>query len=92
MDVDDFCDMVGATIQAEDERMDEQMQMLSWQTSILINVSGNVKKRYKASDLYTPLAQQKEEAKKPVSKGGLVQLDKDEHEAKQQELMKRFGL
>lgn len=85
--------MIDARIKVEDEQTDEQMTMLSWQTAILINVSGNVKKKYKPTDLYKPLAQQKEEAKeKRQSKGGLTKLSEAEFKRKQQELRERFGL
>ena len=41
-----------------------QMQMLAWQTSLLMNSTGNFKKKIKPSDLYNSM-KEVEEKKKP---------------------------
>ena len=51
--------MVLAHTRAEEEAFDMQMILLSWQTSLLLNGTGNFKKKIKPTDLYTPLDNQK---------------------------------
>lgn len=41
------------------ENFDLEMQRTAWFTSLLMNVSGNLKKRIKPDKLYTPLEKQK---------------------------------
>ena len=79
--------MVLAHTRAEEEAFDLQMVMLSWQTSLLLNGTGNFKKKIKPTDLYTPLEQQKEQ-EKIKAKG----IDPEEKKKLQDELMATFGL
>lgn len=55
--------MVLAFMRVEEESFDNNMIMLSWQTALLMNSTGNFKKKIKPDDLYTPLEAQKEKAK-----------------------------
>lgn len=44
--------MVEAHISYSNDTIDNKMQMLSWQTSIIINCMGTLKKKVKPKDLY----------------------------------------
>lgn len=44
--------MVEAHISYSNDTVDNKMQMLSWQTSIIINCMGTLKKKVKPKDLY----------------------------------------
>lgn len=46
--------MVEAHVSYRNDVIDNKMQMLSWQTSILINCMGYTKKKVKPTDLYMP--------------------------------------
>mgnify|MGYP000847065244 FL=1 len=79
--------MVLAHTRAEEEAFDMQMIMLSWQTSLLLNGTGNFKKKIKPTDLYTPLDKQKEQEK--IKAEGI---DPEEKRKLQDELKATFGL
>lgn len=49
--------MLQAQIRKDDEDFDIKMQMLAWQTALLMNSTGNYKKRIRPDDLYTTLAE-----------------------------------
>lgn len=51
--------MILAHNRIEEEEQDEKMQMLAWQTALLMNSTGNYKKKIKPKDLYTPMADAK---------------------------------
>lgn len=53
-------DIIQCYIKAENEEFDQKMQMLAWQTALLMNSTGNYKKSIKPQDLYTPMEQQHE--------------------------------
>lgn len=55
-------DLLQAQQYKEDDDFDKQMIQLSWQTALLMNSTGNYKKKIKPEDLYTPLEEQKEKA------------------------------
>lgn len=55
--------MVLAHMKAEEESFDRDMMLLSWQTALLMNSTGNYKKKIKPDDLYIPLETQREKAK-----------------------------
>lgn len=57
-------EMVVAHIKADEESFDLQMQITAWQTALLMNSTGNYKKRIKPEDLYTPLAELVEQKQK----------------------------
>lgn len=61
-------DCIEANIRAEEEKIDIEMQMMAWQTALLMNSTGNYKKRIKPSDLYTPMAEARDEVKVNVNK------------------------
>lgn len=44
--------MVEAHISYSNDNIDNKMQMLAWQTSILINCMGTLKRKVKPKDLY----------------------------------------
>lgn len=79
--------MVLAHTRAEEEAFDMQMIMLSWQTALLMNSTGNYKKKIKPEDLYIPLEKQREQ-EKVRAKG----IDPEEKKKLQDELMATFGL
>lgn len=87
MDIDDFFDMVQAKLKVEEEEVDEKMQIISWQTAILINAMGKSKKRYKPKDLYKPLS--KDEENRPT--GSYTVIGDDEKEKLQKELLETFS-
>lgn len=78
--------MVRAKIRIDEEGFDEKMQVLSWQTSILINAMGKSKKRYKPKDLYKPMSDGKEE----TVKGSYKVISEQEKERLQRELLETF--
>lgn len=45
--------MIQAQIRNDEETFDMNMQMLAWQTALLMNSTGNFKKKIKPSDLYS---------------------------------------
>lgn len=55
--------MVLAHIRVEEESFDKDMMLLSWQTALLMNSTGNYKKKIKPDDLYVPLETQREKAR-----------------------------
>ena len=57
--------MIIAYNRHQEELFDEKMSMLAWQTSLLMNATGNYKKAIKPKDLYTSL----EDRKKKETKG-----------------------
>lgn len=86
MDVADFFDMVQAKIKVDEEQLDEKMQIIAWQTSILINAMGKTKKRYKPKDLYTPMSRDSGDQVQESFK----KLGESEKERLQKELMETF--
>ena len=86
MDINDFTDMVRAKLKTDEERFDEKMQILSWQTSILVNAMGKTKKKYKPRDLYKPLSSGEEE----ITHGSYKVISEQEKERLQRELLETF--
>lgn len=80
--------MVRAKIKIEEEEFDLKMQMLAWQTSILINAMGKTKKRYKPKDLYKPADS---DADKSTVKGSTNVIGTEEKERRIEELKSIFG-
>ena len=60
------------------------MQRMAWQTSIIINCMGTLKKKIKPKDLYN---NEDEDAAK-----GYKVIDEDEHKQLQDDLLKAFNL
>lgn len=48
-------DYIIAHIKAEEDELDKQMQVIAWQTALLMNSTGNYKKSIKPTDLYTSI-------------------------------------
>lgn len=42
-------------LKSEEEELDKQMQIVAWQTALLMNATGNFKRKIKPNDLYTPV-------------------------------------
>lgn len=57
----DLSDMVKAYSRKEEDEFDSKMQMVAWQTAMLMNSTGNFKKRIKPEDLYTPISELKKQ-------------------------------
>lgn len=53
MTIGEIFDMVVAYYKRRDDELDEQMSILAWQTSHIMNSSGNYKKAIKPSELYS---------------------------------------
>lgn len=66
----------------QEEDFDTKMQMVAWQTALLMNSTGNYKKKIKPVDLYTPLEEKKEQEQKHEEKT---------KEELQQELLSAFA-
>lgn len=56
MDLTCLGEWILAVQKAELDELDNDMQKLAWQTALLMNSTGNFKKKIKPSDLYTPMA------------------------------------
>lgn len=54
-------EMIVANSRAEEEQFDMKMQLLSWQTALLMNSTGNYKKKIKPADLYSPIHKEDEQ-------------------------------
>lgn len=46
-------EMIEAHAEVENEEFETKMQMIAWQTALLMNSSGNYKKKIKPQDLYS---------------------------------------
>lgn len=86
MDVQILGDMFKAVIDKDERKADMNMQMLSWQTALLMNATGNYKNPIKPVDLYTPITDLKE--KEQISVDDIEK----QRRVKQEELLKSFGL
>ena len=83
--VSEIFDMVVAYYRRRDAELEEQMTVLSWQTSHIMNASGNYKKPIKPDQLYSP--------KKTEEEGGnseLTPIDRDEKNAKLNQLQSKM--
>ena len=79
-------DMILAQIKVEEENLDEQMQLMAWQTALLMNSTGNYKKKIKPKDLYTPMAEINEQEEKQNNLSG-----SDAKKKLQEELLSTFA-
>lgn len=84
LDVYTLGEMFKAQMDMEEREQDRQLQVLAWQTSLLMNATGNYKKPVKPDTLYTPMIETKQ-AQNTKQK-------KDDFKQKQEELMKTFGI
>lgn len=78
--------MILAQIKVEEENLDEQMQIIAWQTALLMNSTGNYKKKIKPQDLYTPIGEIKENEEKQIELSG-----SDVKKKLQEELLSTFA-
>lgn len=87
MTVNEIFDMVVAYYRRRDDELDEQMSILAWQTSHIMNSSGNYKRAIKPKQLYTSKHESSESAN---SKSELTPVDRDEKNAKLKALEEKF--
>jgi hypothetical protein len=80
----ELVDMYEAHVDSVNEEFDTEMQRTSWFTSLLMNATGNFKKRIKPDKLYTPLEKQKTK--------GNEQYHRDYVEQQRDELKKKFNI
>jgi hypothetical protein len=80
----ELVDMYEANVDVVNEEFDTEMQRTSWFTALLMNASGNFKKRIKPEKLYTPLEKQNKQSNK--------QFQKDYVEKQREELKKKFNI
>ncbi|PFW43802.1 hypothetical protein [Priestia megaterium] len=83
-------DMVKAYYKQRERVMDEKMMILAWQTSHIMNSSGNYKKAIKPSDIYSSIFDEKEE-KKQGGSNELRPIDRDEKNAQLAALQEKFN-
>lgn len=81
-----LCDMILAYMRVEEEIFDKEMIQLSWQTAILMNSTGNYKKKIKPEDLYVPLDEQKKKIKTKAEG-----LNQEKRQKLQKELLSAFA-
>jgi hypothetical protein len=79
----ELVDMYEAYIEVFNEEYDIEMQRTAWFTALLMNASGNFKKRIKPEHLYTPLEKQKKRTK---------EYQKEYVEKQREELKKKFNI
>lgn len=79
--------MVIANAKKREEEVDLQLNLLAWQTSHIMNSSGNYKKQVKPEDLYK--SQGDEDSTQGTSKE-LRPIDRDEKNKKLEALMNKF--
>ncbi|MCY9324079.1 hypothetical protein [Bacillus haynesii] len=87
MTIQEIFDMAIAYYRRRDEEMDEQMHILAWQTSHIMNSSGNYKKTIKPSHLYGG----NDEHEGGSSNGGLTPIDRDKKNEQLAALEEKFN-
>lgn len=75
--------MLDAVNKDEADKFKAHQQLIAWQTSLLMNATGNYKKQIKPSDLLP------KEEEKPDGKG-VNRLDRDEKNKRLEDLMNKF--
>lgn len=80
-------DIIQAHIRLEEEQFDYDMSLLAWQTSLLMNSTGNYKKKIKPDDLYTPMRSMEDESSNRAGK----KLAEEEVEQLRNELLEKFA-
>lgn len=82
-----LADMIRACGRAEEDSFNTKMQMLAWQTALLMNSTGNYKKKIKPTDLFNP-----EKHKGTVEEADISEEEKKAlKKQKQEELLKTFA-
>lgn len=79
--------MATAYYKRREQDMDEKMMILAWQTTHIMNSSGNYKKAIKPTDIYTSIF----EKEKKTSKGEITPVDRDEKNAELAKLQAKFN-
>jgi hypothetical protein len=79
----ELVDMFEASIEIVDEDLDREYQRTSWFTSLLMNATGNFKKKIQPDKLYIPLAKQKTQT---------VEYQKEYVDSQREELKKKFNI
>lgn len=81
----ELVDMYEAYVETLNEEFDQEMQRTSWFTALLMNATGNFKKRIQPEKLYVPL--EKRTAKKEDK-----EFSKKYVESQREELKKKFNI
>jgi hypothetical protein len=87
MTLNDLLDMTMGHLEQVKLTDDMEMQRLSWQTSLLMNATGNFKKKIKPTDLYKPLDSVDDEEKSTGKKKRYTPEEKEEYFANLQKKM-----
>jgi len=85
MTVHEIFDMVSAYYKRRSDELDEQMSILAWQTSHIMNSSGNYKRAIKPSQLYNMNDSESETSNKE-----LTPIDRDVKNEKLKALEEKF--
>lgn len=64
MGIIDFMDMTTAIADYDEEQIDFAFTVRAWQTALLMNATGNFKKKIKSTDLYESPVRQEGKSKK----------------------------
>lgn len=83
--MDELVEMVEAHISYSNDYIDNKMQILSWQTSILVNCMGTLKRKVKPKDLYKSPSEEN-------SCDGVNLIDEDKKVELENELLSIFEL
>ena len=83
--MDELVEMVEAHISYSNDYIDNKMQILSWQTSILVNCMGTLKRKVKPKDLYKSPSEED-------SCNGVNLIDEDKKVELENELLSIFEL
>lgn len=81
--------MVTAHVEYEENEFNKQMNILAWQTSIIINCMGTLKKKIKPKDLFNP---DKDIEGSKGSTSGLNYVSDEDHKKLQDDLKATFNL
>lgn len=85
LDPIELIEMVEGYISYANDEFDKDMHMLAWQTALLMNSTGNLKKHIKPKDLYNPNADEDVPT-------GITRVGQEEHERLQAELLATFNI
>lgn len=88
MGIKDFYDMIVSYSKVKQKEVDLTMQQIAWQTSLLMNSSGNYKKKIKPEDLYK-ISDPEEEKQKPNKEP--IKYSKEESKEHFNNLLKKMG-
>lgn len=90
--MNELLEMIEGYVHEQSRQDDAENQRLSWLASHLMNSTGNYKKRIQPTDLYEPLAKQKEKQEKRKENGAVDKFkSKEEKEDYLKNLKEKFG-